>query len=387
MKKYISMIYRLAFLLFCVWTVLEYIGFDLATQPERLFHFPVFTAIVCFFCILAIFLYSIKKAPSNTLIRFKIACTMLALTVFFSNLTLLSGTIDNAWILKIFLPLMMLLDWLLFDKKGCCKGYDPLLWLAGIVLVCWLLFSLLKDAFGLANPLAALGLFSGRDELLRLLGWALGAGVVLFLLDQLCAGGGKKNTRTLLGLFWRLLFLLLEAWSFAKISGANLPLLLQNLRYYVILMNFICFLCIAVLVIYQVVKGRAGKGRGSLFPRIKGASTVWIVMIPLVWHVLLRQPVLQDAVSVIHYYIAPAFMAADWFLFDERGGLRAYDPLLWSLVPVCYYAVAYLIAEPLYHIRLYPAFTMPPLLAGGGALCLLLLTGYALYLLDRCVRL
>ena len=39
------------------------------------------------------------------------------------------------WILKVLLPALMFFDWLLFDKKGIFKPYDPLLWLLGIVLL------------------------------------------------------------------------------------------------------------------------------------------------------------------------------------------------------------------------------------------------------------
>ena len=74
----------------------------------------------------------------------------------------------------------------------------------------------------------------------------------------------------------------------------------------------------------------------------------------------------------------------DWILFDAKGRFRPYDPLWWAAAPVIYCVV--LLVRKTFFV-LYPAFGAytPELFFCGGVVGLLLL-GYAIFLLDICLK-
>jgi len=265
MKRTVAMIYRFAFLLFSVWGICERVGFNILSPSSSLFEFTLFCDILCFLCILFVFLVSITRYPGKILIGIKSFLTVCAAIVFINNFSLINSAITYSWVLGILLPLMMILDWLFFDKKN------------------------IKKAFAF---------------------------------------------------MYRLVFLALEGYSLLSLAGRELTGLLYSFQYYHILVNFLCAVCIAVVVIYNLLKYHSVKKRTSPFPRLKGAFTVALLLALIEFFLTGTSIVEISFAGVIAYIIAPVMMLFDWILFDRKGEFKLTDPLLWSTIPFIYCCVA-----------------------------------------------
>ena len=384
MKKTVSIIYRLSFIIFSLWALLENVGFKISDFPISLTNFVVLSDTLCLFIILVTFISSILHSPGNILLRIKAGITVLAAIVLLSNYTMILSTLSIGWILKILLPLMMILDFIIFDRKGSFKIYDPLLWLLFAALIGGILYYLLKNILNLPNFLDLLGLFKSKDDLIKLLLGALSAGVVLYLLDNLLSKGGRKSLKSFFPMLYRLFFILMEIWAFYKITGLNLTEFLYSLTDYVKLVNFLSFLCITAVLIHNFIKLNSTKRKFSPFPRLKGCFTIAIITVFVYFHFFGTKTGAVSNVSIIQCYVAPAMMLFDWLLFDKKGFFMPYDPLLWLIIPVGYVFINYIIINPVWHPDFSGATTLSIasffMLAG-----ILLAVGYIIYIVDICL--
>lgn len=381
MKRTIALIYRFVFIIFGIWGICQNIGFNILDLSAKIMSFTFIVDVMCFFCITAVFIVSITRRPGKVLQTFKNILTFCAIILLLKNVSMASGTISYQWILGVMLPAMMVIDWLLFDKKGKLNFYDPFLWLLGALVLIGLLSFLLKSVFGLDNYLDALGLFLNKNELFDLLGKALGLGVLLFIIDAVANAFRRKSFKKTFALIYRLLFLALEVYAFINHVGNQLPDILSGLQYYYILTNFLCAVCICVLVVYNLIKFKSFKRTQNPFPALKGAFTVAILSSMLATLMLGRSFLSFTFSQFILNYIAPVMMLFDWILFDRKGYFSVFDPFYWLIIPVGYYIYALIYPSV---ISVYPGvYNLYSAELILGVLVTVLIIGYILFAADR----
>ncbi len=383
LKKNIAVIYRLAFILFSIWAIFESAAFRIQNLPVKLLDFTVFSDAICMLCIVIVLAVTLRRTIGQGLRTFKTGCTFLALLALAANLPMLFSVESNSWILKILLPLMMLLDYLFFDNKGKIKPWQALLWLLAAAGMAWLLYVIADKFLNLPASLDLLGLFSDRDSLTSLLLNALLLSGILFILDRLFSGGLFKDFKSIFALLFRLIFLLLEIWAFVRLSDLNLRTFFHALRYYENLVNFLCFLCVGAVLIYNTLRFKASAKGSYVFSRIKSFFTVCIVFAFVVYHFYVRGGYIPDSVAIVLYYIAPLMMLADWLFFDTCSHIRPYDPLIWMAFPLAYFILTLLLKQ-LKVVILYPilhSYVQIGIFAVG-----LLALGYIFYFIDRIIK-
>lgn len=382
MKKTLSMIYRFIFILFSVWGICSKIGFNILTFTPRILNFTLFVDFLSFICVFIVFIIRITHKPPRGIEMVKAALTLCSILVFIKNLPVLKSTVTYDWVLGILLPVMMVLDWLLFDDKGRMKLYDPILWLAAAIVLFAAAAFMLKKLFGIEDFWNVLGMFADNDGLKRLLAEAAAAGAALYILDRLGSAFNNKNFNSAFALIYRLAFLALEIYAFLMTVGKDLTKFISSLMYYHLLTNFLCAVCIAVTVIYSLVKYGTSKKGTPPFPSLKAGFTMSLLICMAARLIFNRQITGMSIAEMIFYFIAPLMMLFDWILFDKKGLLRMFDPLLWILIPLLYFVAAVMYFIP-YCGLYYELFTLPQpeMLAGSAAV--IITAGYVYYMADR----
>lgn len=383
MKKTVSMIYRFVFILFAVWGICQKVGANIIAWTWEILDFPIFVDFLCFLCILCVFIIRITRKPGKLICGIKACLTLCAVVVLLTNSSMLRMGISYDWVMRILLPIMMIADWLIFDDRGRFRLYDPFLWLCGAFLTAAALGAILKNIFGLDNYLDLLGIFKNKKELADMLLKALVIGLAMYLLDVLGGAFKKKGFKNIFALIYRLVFLALEIFAFLNAVGREITDLLTAFRYYEIITNFLCAVCIAVVLIYNVVKFGSLKTGTSPFPRLKTAFTVCI-LVNTVAHIAYNTNFSALSISyIIFYLIAPIMMAIDWIVFDYKGSIEIYDPFLWCLMPFAYYIVAVCWISPRYgglYPRLFSAPQPEMIICSLGAVVIM---GYIFYITDK----
>ena len=381
LKRTIALIYRFIFIIFSVWGICQHIGFNILSISFKILNFTFLINVLSLICITAVFVVSVTRGIGVILRTFKNILTFCAIMILLGNTSIMGGTMSYQWILGVLLPLMLVIDWLLFDKKGKLNIYDPFLWLLGALLLIGLLSLLFKNILGIDNFLQAIGLFNNKNELFELLGKALGIGIIMFIFDSILTAFKKKSFKKTFALIYRLIFLALEVYAFVHHIGTELPELLSGVKYYYVLTNFLCAVCIAVLVVYNLIKFKSLKRTQNPFPELKGAFTVAILSSMLATLMLGRSMLSFTFSQMIFNYIAPLMMLFDWVLFDTKGRFEIFDPLIWTLIPAGYYIFALIYPDV---ISVYPGiYNMynPELIL--GALVTVLVIGYIIYVADK----
>lgn len=386
MKKNIAVIYRLAFILFSVWGILESISFDFSLIGVKLLDFTVFSDAVCLLCMLIVVLFSLRGGIGNVLYGIKTACTFLALLAFAANLPMLFSVTDSGWILRILLPLMMLLDHVVFDKNSGLKLWQMLLWLLLAGLIAGIIYVIADKFLNLPNSLDFLGLFNNPNGIFELLLNALVLTGAIYLLDKLFSGELFKDIQSIFAFVFRILFLLLEIWAFKKLSGMNLRTFLNALRYFENMVNFLCFLCIAAVLIFDILRLSLKSKGVHAFARIKVFFTISILFAFVVYHFYVKGAYTPDSVAIVLYYVAPLMMLIDWLFLDTSKYVRGFDPLIWLAFPLVYFLAAILLSYTRV-IYLYPAIYGTTAFIFIGVLCVsMLVIGYLFYLIQRTTK-
>ncbi len=381
LKRTIALIYRFIFIIFSVWGICQHIGFNILSLSFKIMNFTFLINVLSFICITMVFVVSVTRGIGVVLRTFKNILTFCSVMILVGNTSIMGGTMSYQWILGVLLPLMMVIDWLLFDKKGKLNIYDPFLWLLGALLLIGLLSLLFKTVLGIDNFLEVIGLFNDRNELFEILGKALGIGIGIFILDSILNAFKRKSFKKTFALIYRLVFLALEIYAFSHHIGNELPALLKGLKYYYVLTNFLCAVCICVLVVYNLIKFKSFKRTQNPFPQLKGAFTVAIISSMLATLMLGRSILSFTFSQMIFNYIAPLMIIFDWVLFDAKGRFEIFDPLIWTLIPVGYYIFAMVYPEV---ISVYPAVYSlynPELIL--GVLITVIVVGYTIFIGDK----
>ncbi len=368
MKRTISIIYRICYIFFSCWT------FGLLFIPIANAHFnpflsfPSFVNILGLICIIPVLIMTIKKRPGKGLIKFKALCAFLSLVTLICNMDILTLPGASDWIICILLPAMMFLDWLIFDKKGTLNGIDPLMWLGILALLGLLLFTLLKNILELPNVLDLWGLFKNKDELISLaVKSIIGAGI-MYLLDNLLSGKSGKALANKIAFFWRLLFVCLEGWALFTLSGKTLSVFIRALESFTVTANFLCFLCILSILVYNLIKNGSIFKQNSPFPIIKGIFTFSIIIAFVMFYFGGGRKTSEGS-DWVFALVGPFMMFLDWLLFDEKGKFKVYEPLLWLIIP----AVHLLIVLT---VKGYAAFSLKNFI-------LFIVLGYILFVIDK----
>lgn len=383
MRQTLSMIYRLGFILFFIWAALENAFFSIGGLVASFSDLTVLADTVSFLCILVVFICSVTGNIPVVLLRLKAVCTALAVFVLMVNFPVWFLPGVSGWILKVLLPFLLFLDWLLFDKKGFFRPFDPLLWLLGIVLL-YGLWSLLAKHFLDLNFL--LNFLDGKENLIRTLLSTLAAGVLMYLLDRIFSGKGTTKLWDIISFLYRILFLCLEAWALSAVGGYSLTHFFLSLKNFGLLFNFLSFLCIAVVLIVCLIRFRSLHS-STPFPRVKGAFTASAVVVLIGYHFILKGGggiSHNDAASLILHYIGPVMVIFDWILFESKGKFKPADPLWWSAAPVLYGFILF-ISGHLFQI--YPSlgfYGLETILTFG--ILGVVACGYAVYLFDLCFK-
>lgn len=379
MKKTLSMLYRLAFMIFGVWAFYDYTGFAVLAMRSGLSDFFVWVDILCFFMIACVFFISMHREPTGVVLHIKSVLTFLALFVCALHFDILLQPTRGSWCLTVLLPLMMLADYLLFDRKIRYGLTDVLFWIAALafLLALWGIFVKRAESFS-----AFMDMLGGKDTALRgLLSCGLG-GAVMYLLDKFFSGSGKPDLANLISFVYRLLYLALTGWALAGLCDRTLLQFVLSLSQFGVASAFLCFLCIAVVVILCLFRGRS-LSAATPFPRLKGLFTLLAALVVLSGLFLMKRDIYALSVQdTVLYYISPVMMVFDWILFDAKGKMKPLDPLLWSMFPLLY-GVGILASGRLYVVA--PHITVTPKLIGMVAICVFL-TAYVVFVLDICLK-
>lgn len=171
--------------------------------------------------------------------------------------------------------------------------------------------------------------------------------------------------------------------------------------YYTYLSNILCFIVMLLVLIYNIKKVCSGEviGYNEHIKRIKGASTIAILITGVVYHLLLGDPSADDFFTLqnlIVHYIVPLMFVLDWIIFDRKKSYSVIDPLTWLAIPAVYFIYALIrgaIVGPNDELQ-YAYFFIDVNEYGYGGVMIwaLVLTaaftivGYLMFLYDRIIK-
>lgn len=375
MKKTISAIYRICYIFFALWAFgFLFYPFEEAL-PVKFLNFTSMANLLCLICIIPFLIISIKKQPPKGILHFKYLCTFLSAIVILCNYDIILSLSSSDRIMCILLPLMIIIDWLLFDRKGSINPGDLIIWLAALIFIGLLLFTLLKNILNLPNVLNLWGLFKNKSDFPALLLKVLAAAAVLYALDGLLSGKSGKGFIGKFAFLWRITFLILEGLALFAVSGKNLSSFIKALSDFNILANFLCFLCIIAVLLWNAVKYHSFTKPASPFPQVKGIFTFSLICVFIIFHFINKQNMTNYA-SRILYFIAPLMMLFDWLLFDRKGEFRFYDPFIWLILPLIFWIVPYIPG-------LFAGFD---LILSVKLFIILLAAGFIIFAIDKIIK-
>ncbi len=126
-------------------------------------------------------------------------------------------------------------------------------------------------------------------------------------------------------------------------SNPNFKILLM----FTSLSNILCIVYFIVDIIY--LSKNYSKKKTTLCPTIKGIVTMSITVTFLVAQFVLKMNLsfktLWDASFLGLHYLVPIMTIFDWILFDKKGQIKVYSPLLWCFAPCLYFISAIISAK------------------------------------------
>lgn len=165
------------------------------------------------------------------------------------------------------------------------------------------------------------------------------------------------------------------------------------------LSNLFCILYFSIDIIY-LLKNYKKKNVNDICPVIKYMATISVILTFIVAIFVLKMGVSFDSYINTSFlgvhYIIPIMTLLDWILFAKKGCIKKTDPLIWLIFPALYFLAAEIDAflgtgfgvtgdskYPYYfmdieQLGIFKVLTTTLIMAIG---CLI--TGYALYLIDR----
>ena len=154
MKETIKLIYR--FLIVIVSAIALYLNFKLLGFKEGIIYFTNLSNLLCFiyFTILIIMTLLKKVKRNDTYYIIKGMVTMaITITMFIYNILLTSNGMAvfeghelECNLVHLVVPLMVILDYIIFGEKGNLKKEYPIIW--SLVLILYQIFVIIYVAFG-----------------------------------------------------------------------------------------------------------------------------------------------------------------------------------------------------------------------------------------------
>ena len=113
------------------------------------------------------------------------------------------------------------------------------------------------------------------------------------------------------------------------------------------LSNLLCVIYFILDIVY-LIHNYNNKNMVEWFPLLKGITTMAITLTLIVAHFVLRMSFSFDSFYNMSFlglhYIVPFMTILDWILFDNKGLIKVYSPLIWMIAPTVYMIVAYVSA-------------------------------------------
>lgn len=114
------------------------------------------------------------------------------------------------------------------------------------------------------------------------------------------------------------------------------------------LSNIACLLYFSVDIIY-LIKNFDDKEKTKWCPLLKGMFTISITLTFVIAQFVLKMSFsfnsFKEAAFLGLHYIIPIMTLFDWLLFDEKGLIKKYYPLVWLIPPTLYFGVAMISAR------------------------------------------
>lgn len=117
-------------------------------------------------------------------------------------------------------------------------------------------------------------------------------------------------------------------------------------NYFTILSNLFCLIYFLPAFVINLALAAQKKPLITFAPRIKGVVVLSITVTMLVYHILLApfnfsmsdSSSIDSIANVILHTLVPLMTIFDWILFDKKGSYKKYDPLLWTIPALLYFA-------------------------------------------------
>lgn len=110
------------------------------------------------------------------------------------------------------------------------------------------------------------------------------------------------------------------------------------------LSNLLCVIYFILDIVY-LIRNYNKKTLVEWFPLLKGITTMAITLTFIVAHFVLRMSFSFDSFYDMSFlglhYIVPTMTILDWILFDKKGFIKVYSPIIWTIAPAAYMIVAY----------------------------------------------
>lgn len=110
------------------------------------------------------------------------------------------------------------------------------------------------------------------------------------------------------------------------------------------LSNLLCVIYFILDIIY-LIHNYDKKTLVEWFPLLKGIATMAITLTLIVAHFVLKMSFSFDSFTNMSFlglhYIVPIMTILDWILFDKKGFIKVYSPIVWTIAPAAYMIVAY----------------------------------------------
>lgn len=158
---------------------------------------------------------------------------------------------------------------------------------------------------------------------------------------------------------------ILVAISFVSIYNSFYNISASTFAYFTFLSNvlvLIFFLIIWIKTIIDVIIKNENEGYNTHLIKIKGIATLCITVTGLVYAFTLADYTSKSNYTfqnLSQHYFIPIMVVLDYFLFDEKGHIKWYTPLIWvgcALTYLPYIFIRALILGPNTSLVRYPYF-------------------------------
>jgi len=158
-------------------------------------------------------------------------------------------------------------------------------------------------------------------------------------------GDGMKINNKMISIIYKAVLCIVGIFSLIATTGVldgNMNLNIFSM--FTTLSNLLCVIYFILDIIY-LIRNYNKKGLVEWFPLLKGITTMAITITLIVAHFVLKMSFSFDSFTNMSFlglhYIIPIMTILDWILFDKKGFIKVYSPIVWTIAPAIYMIVAY----------------------------------------------